>query len=59
MADVVKTTCWLANVEDAPRLGELFAEAFGIEPPARSTPIVALPRGLLLSIEAIAVCDGS
>jgi hypothetical protein len=32
----------------------LFAEFFPTAPPVRSTPIVGLPRGLRISIEAIA-----
>jgi 2-iminobutanoate/2-iminopropanoate deaminase len=35
--------------------GLLYAEFFPTDPPARSAPIVSLPRGLLFSIEAIAV----
>ena len=52
---VVKTTTFVAHVEDVPVAGQLYAEFFPTDPPARSTPIVSLPRGLLFSIEAIAV----
>ena len=38
-------------------LNALFAEVFPVAPPVRSTPIVQLPRGLLFSIDAIAVVD--
>ena len=51
---VAKTTVFLSSVEDFPILNQLFAEFFPSAPPVRSTPIVALPRGLRLSIEAIA-----
>jgi len=33
------------------------AQTSTITPPVRSTPVVELPRGLLFSIEAIAVAD--
>ncbi|MEO7230747.1 MAG: Rid family hydrolase [Candidatus Limnocylindrales bacterium] len=52
---VVKTTTFIASPEDVAASGRLYAEYFPIDPPARSTPIVGLPRGLLFSIEAIAV----
>jgi 2-iminobutanoate/2-iminopropanoate deaminase len=52
---VVKTTCWLAVPEAFDTLNALYAEYFPVDPPARSTPVVQLPRGLLFSIEAVAV----
>jgi 2-iminobutanoate/2-iminopropanoate deaminase len=52
---VVKITTFLANVEDGPTTNRLVAEHFPVNPPARSTPIVKLPRDLRISIEAIAV----
>ena len=51
---VVKTTVYLTSVEDFPALNALFAEFFPTSPPTRATPIVALPRSLRISIEAIA-----
>src|SRR6185437_4432707 len=51
---VVKTTCFLAEPEGLDPLNALYAEYFTQTPPARSTPVVKLPRGLLFSIEAIA-----
>lgn len=50
---VVQTTVFLGNADDFPALNELFAEFFPSAPPARATPIVSLPRGLRISIEAI------
>ena len=56
MADVVKTTIFYADVEDFGRLNEVYARHMPDPPPARSAPAhVQLPRGLLVSIEAIAV----
>ena len=55
MSDVVKTTCWVADAASFQEFNDLYAEFFPNEPPTRSTPIVALPKGLLFSIECIAV----
>ena len=57
MDDVVKTTIFYADVEDFARLNEVYARHMPDPPPARSAPAhVRLPRGLLVSIEAIAMC---
>jgi 2-iminobutanoate/2-iminopropanoate deaminase len=55
MSEVVKVITWLGDANERAALNELFAEYFPNEPPARSTPIVDLPMGLLLSIEATAI----
>jgi 2-iminobutanoate/2-iminopropanoate deaminase len=54
LGQVAKLTVFMANADDFPALNELFAEFFPSAPPTRSVPIVQLPRGLLISIEAIA-----
>jgi 2-iminobutanoate/2-iminopropanoate deaminase len=54
---VVKVTCFVADAAAFPTLNALFAEFFPSAPPVRSTPVVHLPRGLLFSIDAIAVVD--
>ncbi|HEY8308609.1 MAG TPA: Rid family detoxifying hydrolase [Lapillicoccus sp.] len=61
LRDVVKTTIFSADVDDFPVLNAVYARHMPDPPPARSAPAnVTLPRGLLLSIEAIAVLtDGS
>jgi 2-iminobutanoate/2-iminopropanoate deaminase len=59
MDDLVKTTIFYADVEDFSRLNEVYARHMPDPPPARSAPAhVRLPRGLLVSIEAIAVLRG-
>jgi 2-iminobutanoate/2-iminopropanoate deaminase len=56
MADLVKTTIFYADVADFALLNEVYARHMPDPPPARSAPAnVKLPRGLLVSIEAIAV----
>lgn len=55
-ADVVKTTVFLAAIEDFAALNAVYATFFPDPPPARSTFAVAgLPRGARVEIEAIAV----
>ena len=54
--DVVKTTVFLQDMADFPRVNDAYARAFGDARPARSTVQVAgLPRGVLVEIEAVAV----
>ena len=60
LRDVVKTTICYTNVDDFPVLNAVYARHMPDPPPARSAPAnVRLPRGLLVSIEAIAVRSGS
>lgn len=54
---VVKVTCFITDPTAFPSLNELFTEFFPEAPPVRSVPVVALPKGLLFSVEAIAVAD--
>ncbi|PZS29851.1 MAG: reactive intermediate/imine deaminase [Pseudonocardiales bacterium] len=56
MADLVKTTIFYAEVDDFATVNEIYARHMPDPPPARSAPAnVRLPRGLLISIDAIAV----
>jgi 2-iminobutanoate/2-iminopropanoate deaminase len=55
LARVIKVTCFVTDATSSPVLNALFAEFFPNAPPVRSTPVVQLPRGLLFSIDAIAV----
>ena len=52
--DVVKTTVYLANMADFPRVNDVYARALGDARPARSTVQVSgLPKGALVEIDAI------
>jgi len=56
LAQVVKTTVFLQNIDDFSAMNKVYAEFFPTLPPARSTIEVArLPKGALVEIEAIAV----
>ena len=53
--DVVKTTCFLADMGDFAAFNEVYAKFF-VSKPARSCVAVKdLPKGVLCEIEAIAV----
>jgi 2-iminobutanoate/2-iminopropanoate deaminase len=55
-ADVVKTTVYLQDMADFPRVNEVYGRMIGDARPARSTVQVAgLPRGVLVEIDAVAV----
>ena len=54
--DVVKTTCFLADIKDFAAFNAIYAEYFKGEVPARSCfQVAALPMGALLEVECIAV----
>ncbi|HYN89590.1 MAG TPA: RidA family protein [Ardenticatenaceae bacterium] len=57
LRNVVKTTVFLANLDDFATMNQVYAEYFGENgPPARSTVQVArLPLGGLVEIEAVAL----
>lgn len=52
---IVKTTVFLKNINDFPKINDAYASFFGDHKPARSTVEVSnLPKGALIEIEAIA-----
>ena len=54
-ADVVKTTMFLADINDFAAINAIYAGYFPGEVPARScVQVAALPKGALFEIEAIA-----
>jgi 2-iminobutanoate/2-iminopropanoate deaminase len=53
--DVVKTTVYLQDMADFPRMNEVYASALGDSRPARSTvQVAALPRGVRVEIDLVA-----
>ena len=53
---VVKTTVFLANMEQFVAFNSIYAEYFDEAPPARSTvQVAALPLGAQIEVEAIAI----
>ena len=58
--DVVKSTVYLTDMRDFPRMNEVYARAMGDARPARSTVQVSgLPRGVLVEIDLIAALPSS
>lgn len=55
MADVVKTTVYLADMQDFQAMNEVYAKHFGDAPPARTTIAAAgLPKSARVEIDAVA-----
>ncbi len=53
---VVKTTCFLADLADFAAFNTVYGEYFRVNPPARScVQVAALPKGAKLEVEMIAV----
>ena len=56
VGDVVKTTVFLADINDFAAINAIYAKHFPGEAPARScVQVAALPKGALFEIEAVAV----
>lgn len=56
MGGVIKTTIFLASMDDFVTVNEIYAEAFGSHKPARSTVAVkTLPKNALVEIDAVAL----
>lgn len=52
---VIKTTCFLAHIDDFAVFNEVYREFFPTNPPARSTIAVGLVPPWLVEVEAIGV----
>lgn len=56
--DVIKTTIFLADMDDFLKVNEVYAHYFGHHKPARSTVAVrTLPKNVLIEIECIALAN--
>jgi 2-iminobutanoate/2-iminopropanoate deaminase len=55
MDHVVKTTVFMTDLKEFPKMNEVYARFFTRNPPARATvQVSALPRGARIEIEAVA-----
>lgn len=53
---VIKTTVFLRDMSDFPRMNAVYAEFFSENPPARSTvAVTTLPKDVAVEIEAVAL----
>ena len=57
LTDVVRSTVYLAQIEDFAEMNRAYSAAFPAPYPARSTPEVRLPFGALVGIEVTAYRD--
>ena len=56
LQDVVKTTVYLADMQDFQAMNQVYERHFSVSPPARTTIAAAgLPRGARIEIDAVAV----
>ena len=56
LADVVKTTVYLTDMQDFQAMNQVYERHFSVSPPARTTIAAAgLPRGARIEIDAVAV----
>ena len=56
---VVRTTIYLVDLAEFPRVNEVYGKWFPVNPPARATvQVAALPRGARVEIDAVA-CRGT
>jgi 2-iminobutanoate/2-iminopropanoate deaminase len=59
LSQVLKCTCFLADMNDFAAMNEIYGEFFAGDPPARSAVQVArLPRDVAVEIEAVALVSG-
>lgn len=54
-ADVVKTTCFLADINDFAEFNAVYAQYFTGKPTRSCVAAAALPKGALVEVEVIAV----
>ncbi len=54
---VVKTTCFLANMDDFAAFNEVYAEYFTGKPARSCVEVAKLPKGALAEIEVVAVVE--
>lgn len=54
LSKVVKTTCFLQNMEDFAQFNEIYAKYFTGKPARSCVAAASLPKGVLVEVEAIA-----
>ena len=53
--NVVKTTCFLANISDFAAFNEVYAKYFVTKPARSCVAVKDLPKGVLVEVEVIAI----
>ena len=59
LAKVIKTTCFLADMEDFDDFNEVYAKHFTGRPARSTVAVKGLPKNVLVEIEAFAEVGGS
>ncbi|MCL2125316.1 MAG: RidA family protein [Oscillospiraceae bacterium] len=54
LAHVAKTTCFITDMNDFTAFNEVYAQFFAEKPARSCVAVLALPRGALVEIEAVA-----
>jgi 2-iminobutanoate/2-iminopropanoate deaminase len=55
LADVVRTTIYLTNMQDFGEVNDAYGNFFDLDPPARTTiGVASLPKGVAIEIDVIA-----
>jgi 2-iminobutanoate/2-iminopropanoate deaminase len=54
---VVKTTCFLADIGDFAAFNAVYGKYFSEKPARSCVAVAALPKGALVEVEVIALCD--
>ena len=58
LGTIIKTTIYIRNMDDFPKINEVYGSYFNEKPPARATIQVArLPKDAHVEIECIAIVD--
>ena len=55
--NVVKTTCFLANMSDFAKFNEIYGQYFTSKPARSCVAAKELPKGVLVEVEVIAVIE--
>lgn len=53
----VKTTCFLADIGDFAAFNAVYGKVFSEKPARSCVAVAALPKGALVEVEVIALCD--
>ena len=55
--NVVKTTCFLANISDFAEFNEVYGKYITSAPARSCVAVKDLPKGALAEVEVIAICE--
>lgn len=57
LENVIKTTCFIKNIEQFPKFNETYSKYFTGKPARSCVEVSALPKGALVEIETIALIN--